>query len=65
MSTTDNELKQIEKLQSLPGWQIWKFQVKVLLRAAEVMSIADGTRAKPVQAVNVTAEVFNKELSDF
>lgn len=59
MSTTseNNDLCRIEKLNSADGWNIWKFQIKVLLNDIDAFDIVNGTRMRP----NVTPENGNVE----
>lgn len=35
----DNELARIEKLKGLENWGTWKFQVKILVQAADALEI--------------------------
>jgi hypothetical protein len=37
----------IDKLQGIKNWQVWKYQMKVILEARELWSHVDGTAISP------------------
>lgn len=43
----DNELARIEKLKGLEIWGTWKFQVKILVQAADAFEIVNGSVERP------------------
>lgn len=43
----ENDLMKIDKLHDASNWSIWKFQVRVLLKASELWSVVDGTADRP------------------
>ncbi|KMQ86138.1 copia protein, partial [Lasius niger] len=45
----------IVKLEGAKNWNVWKFQVGVLMRGLGVFEIADGTRVKPEAEADLSA----------
>ncbi|CAL1681113.1 unnamed protein product [Lasius platythorax] len=45
----------IMKLKGAKNWNVWKFQVGVLLRGLGVFEIAEGTRVKPEEEIDLRA----------
>lgn len=63
----ENENK-IEKLNSIEDWNIWKFQVKVLLKAQNWYRIVDGSYAKPVRTQyegEGGSDAYNKAVDEY
>lgn len=59
----DGDLVKIEKLQDGSQFSMWKFQIKVLLKASEIFGLVNGDRIKPERdAANFEAEnkIWNK-----
>ncbi len=61
----DSDFNRIEKLDSVDGWNVWKFQVRVLLKASNSFSVVDGSFVKPVIGQFENAAEFNKALEEF
>lgn len=61
----DNEYNKIERLDSVEGWNVWKFQVKILLKANSWFTVVDGSYVQPVIGQFENAAAFNKALEDF
>lgn len=46
----NSDFVKVDKLQSPEDWQTWKFDIRVILRAAELMEYVTGVVTKPVQS---------------
>lgn len=61
----DGESTKIQKLDTVEEWSVWKFQVKVLLKANNWYTVVDGSYVKPVLNQFENAATFNKALEEF
>lgn len=61
----DSDLVKIEKLQKNEQWLLWKFQIKILLKASELWEVVNGSLPTPVQKPAQNAEEFAKVLSSW
>lgn len=55
----------IDKFIEPSQWMMWKFQVRVNLKALELFGIVDGKTKKPVKAATEDDAAFNKRESDW
>ncbi|CAI6372403.1 unnamed protein product [Macrosiphum euphorbiae] len=46
----ENEQYKINKLKDASNWDIWKFQIKVIMNAAEIFDVVTGKSKKPILA---------------
>ena len=64
-----NDYVKVEKLQKAEDWPAWKFEIGVLLKAAEVMDVVTGDYPKPVRGTsdqaNHEAALLKWNKSDF
>lgn len=64
-----NDYVKVEKLQKAEDWPAWKFEIGVLLKAAEVMDVVTGDYPKPVRGTsdqaNHEAVLLKWNKSDF
>lgn len=52
----DQELSKVNLLRGEENWAVWKFQVRVLMKASEAYSVVDGSEVRPQLQLNPTAE---------
>ena len=43
----ESDLVKITKLKNIENWNVWKFQVRLLLISHEVFGVVNGTERKP------------------
>lgn len=63
--TRESDSLKIDKLETVEGCDIWKFQVKVFLSANSLFKVVDGSRVKPVIGSYDGEQAFNKALDDW
>lgn len=59
----ESELLKVDKLQNIEQWSLWKFQLKVILKANELFDIVSGLEKAPPEVKgdeNKTLKFFNK-----
>lgn len=61
--TENGDFVRVEKLQSGDEWPAWKFEIRVLLRAAEVMDIVSGKIQRPERGTNQSEGQYEEALS--
>lgn len=57
----ERDLSKVDKLHGKEQWLMWKFQIKILLRAAEVLEVVDGTSEKP----SLTSSDYQAKTADW
>lgn len=43
----DSELSRVSKLQGIENWNLWKFQIQIILKSIEAWDIVNGTNKQP------------------
>lgn len=56
----ENELSRISKLKGIENWEIWVFQIKVILKSNESYEIVTGVETKPELRAEPTQEAIKK-----
>lgn len=62
----DHELTRIKKLDGIDNWNLWKFQIKILLKSNEAWEVVNGKALPTVPAAGASAEdkkVYEKDLA--
>ena len=58
----ERETVRIEKLQSVDKWPLYKFQIRVIMKAEELWEIVCGDSPKPEKMEGEKQDVFNEKL---
>lgn len=57
-----SELIKVEKLQKTEDYPLWKFEIRVLLKAADIMDVVTGEFVKPERDEDQSAELHEAAL---
>lgn len=60
----DSELSRVSKLQGIENWNLWKFQIQIILKSIEAWDIVNGTDKQPAPVGTEAAAAEKKENSE-
>lgn len=43
----DQDISRVDKLKNVENWSVWKFKVRVILKAYQCWNVIEGTCTKP------------------
>lgn len=62
---SEREDSKIDKLKEHEDWNMWKFQLTVLLRAHDVYSVVNGETLKPDEGQIAQVATFQRKLKEW